>query len=159
MLCVCALLVCVCLDGGGEPVKVRSSVNPSIFQSLTVLSEDVVTIWRTSGLSRTFKMCLPALKPTNIGNMLSLARTITVSPTQRPCMHFEKTIALMEGAACEILVPSQILRLCLPAVFLDSPTKNPSIFFPPSHLSFQSCAIHQGAAGSLWTKHLPWGRC
>ena len=33
------------------PASVRSSVNPSRFHSLTVLSEEVVASWRTSGLS------------------------------------------------------------------------------------------------------------
>ncbi len=38
------------------PVRVRSREKPSRFQSLMVLSEDVVASWRTSGLSRHFKM-------------------------------------------------------------------------------------------------------
>lgn len=38
------------------PVRVRSREKPSRFQSLMVLSEEVVASWRTSGLSRHFKM-------------------------------------------------------------------------------------------------------
>lgn len=41
------------------PVSVRSRVNPSRFQSLMVLSADVVTICLLSGLSRHFRTCLP----------------------------------------------------------------------------------------------------
>ena len=42
------------------PTSVRSSVKPSRFQSLTVLSADVVASWRTSGLSRHLSTYLPA---------------------------------------------------------------------------------------------------
>lgn len=45
------------------PVRVRSRVNPSKFHSLIVLSAEVVTIWRLSGLSRHFSTCLPAEPP------------------------------------------------------------------------------------------------
>ena len=42
------------------PVRVRSSLKPSTFQSLIVLSEEVVASCLASGLSRHFRTCLPA---------------------------------------------------------------------------------------------------
>lgn len=45
---------------GLSPVRVLSSVKPSRFQSLTVLSAEAVASWRTSGLSKHFNTYLPA---------------------------------------------------------------------------------------------------
>lgn len=42
------------------PVKTRSRVKPSMFQSFTVLSADTVASWRMSGLMRHFRMCAAA---------------------------------------------------------------------------------------------------
>ena len=44
----------------GAPTSVRSSVKPSRFHSLIVLSADVVASWRTSGLSRHLSTYFPA---------------------------------------------------------------------------------------------------
>ena len=50
------------------PVSVRSSVKPSRFQSLMVLSADVVTICLLSGLNKHFRTCLPTTQPEMSGD-------------------------------------------------------------------------------------------
>ena len=50
--------LCLCSDT--SPESVHSSVNPSRFQSFTVLSAEVVANCLTSGLKRHFKIYFPA---------------------------------------------------------------------------------------------------